>query len=77
MDDVPPKGSGRPLVLIGLERCAVKAVFGNVELAPMLLLLFLLLLALVVELFDNLNLFEEMAVDEFDGVPVSLFLEEW
>ena len=34
------------------------------------------LLLLLVELFDNLNRLEE-PLDEFEGVPVSLFLEEW
>ena len=59
-------------MLIGLERCAVNDVFGKVELVPPL---FVFLLLLVVELFDNLNRLEE-TVEEFEGVPVSLFLEE-
>ena len=69
IDVEPPKGSGRPLVLIGLERCAVNEVFGKVEFVPPFLLL------LLVELFDNLNRLEETE-EEFEGVPVSLFLEE-
>ena len=39
IDVEPPNGSGRPLVFIGLDLCAVKDVFGNVELVPELLLL--------------------------------------
>ena len=71
IDVEPPKGSGRPLVLIGLERCAVSDVFGKV--AP----LFVFLVLLLEELFDNLNRLEETVEDVFEGVPVSLFLEEW
>ena len=71
----PPNGSGRPFVFMGLERCAVNAVFGNVELLPPLLLVFVFLL--LPEPFDNRNLVELMEDALLDeGVPVSLPLEE-
>ena len=75
MDATPPKGSGSPFVFIGLERWAVKAVLGNVELAPVLLVLFLPFTLDEPLLFDNFNRFEGIAA-EFEGVPASLFLEE-
>ena len=57
-------------MLMGLERWADSEVLGgSVELDPFLLLLTLELL------FDNLNLVEDI-VEEFEGVPVSLFREE-
>ena len=57
-------------MLMGLERWADNEVLGgSVELDPFLLLLTLELL------FDNLNLVEDI-VEEFEGVPVSLFREE-
>ena len=68
----PPNGSGRPFVLIGLDRWADKeALLGKVEFDPVA---FLLLLTFEL-LFDNLNLFEDR-VEEFEGVPVSLLRDE-
>ena len=72
MEMDPPNGSGRPLVLMGLDRWADNEVLlGNVELDA---LAFLLLLTFEL-LFDNLNLFDDKPV-VFEGVPVSLFREE-
>ena len=70
MEIEPPNGSGRPLVLIGLDRWADNEfLIGRVELDPFLLMLTFELL------FDNRNLLEDTA-DEFEGVPVSLFRDE-
>ena len=70
MEIEPPNGSGRPLVLMGFERWADNEVFGgNVELDPFLLVLTLELLV------DNLSLVVDI-VEEFEGVPVSLFRDE-